>query len=76
VAHLLSIKTPRGSVNEQVDRSQNGAFCCTLPALYRLFCVLCGCADCTCVFTSYCIIMCNWHGVSRENLVVMQVTEG
>jgi len=30
------------------------------------------CYDSTSVFISYCIIMCSWHGVSSENLVVMQ----
>ena len=59
-------------MNEPVDQSQNGAFCCRLPTLYKQFRLLSECFDSTSVFTSYCIIMCNWHGVSSENLVVMQ----
>jgi len=66
---------PRGSVNEQVDRSQNHAFCYRLPALYKLFRLLFECSDSTSVFTPYCIITWNWHRVSSENLLVMQGTE-
>ena len=67
---------PRGSVNEPVDHSQNYTFCCRLPTLYKLLCLLFECYDSPSVFTCYCIIMCNWHGVSSENLVVMQVHWG
>jgi len=63
-------------VNELVDSSQNRAFCYRLPALYKQFCLLFECSDSTSVFTSYSVIMCNWHGVSIENYVVMQDTEG
>jgi hypothetical protein len=64
--------TPRGSANGPVDRSQNRAFCCRPSALYKLFRLLFECSDSTSVFTSYSVIMCNWHGVSSENLVVIQ----
>jgi hypothetical protein len=67
---------PRGSMNEPVDHSQNRAFCCRLLALCKLFRLLFQCSDSTAAFTSYCVIMCNWHGVSSENLVVMQGTGG
>jgi len=59
-------------VNKLVDHSQNRAFCCRMPALYKLLQLLFEFSDSKSVFTSYCIIMCNWHGVSSENLVVMQ----
>ena len=45
-------ESPRGSVNEPVDRAQNRAFCYRLPALYKLFRLLFECSDSTCVFTS------------------------
>jgi hypothetical protein len=59
-------------MNEPVDHSQNRVFCCRLPALYKLFQLLIECSDSTSVFTSHSVIMCNWHGVSSENLVAMQ----
>jgi len=66
---------PRGSMNEPVDCSQNWGFRYRLTALYKLFRLLFECSHSTSVFTSYCIIMCNWHGVPSENLVVTQGTE-
>ena len=59
-------------MNELVDHSQNRVFCCRLPALYKLFRLLFEFSDSTSVFTSHSKIVCNWHGVSSENLVVMQ----
>jgi hypothetical protein len=66
----------RGSMNEPVDHSQNRAFCYRLPALYKLFCLLFECSDFSSVFTSYYVIMCNWHRVSSENLVTIQAHLG
>ena len=63
-------------MNEPVDRSQNRPFCYKLPALHKMFRLLFECFDSTSVFTSYCIIMCNWYGVSSENIVVMQAHIG
>jgi len=42
----------------------------------KLFRLLFECSDSTSVLTSDFIIMCKWHGVSSENLVVMQVHWG
>ena len=63
---------PSGSANEPEDLSQDNAFCCRLPALYRRFRLLFECSDSTSVFMSNCTIIWNWHGVTSENLVVMQ----
>jgi hypothetical protein len=60
------------SMNEPVEHSKNRAFRCRLPALYKPFRLLFECSDSMSVFMSYSVIMFNWHGVSSENLVVMQ----
>jgi len=59
-------------VNESVGHSKNRAFCYRQLALYKQLCLLFEYSDSMSVFTSYSVIMCNWHGVPSENLVLMQ----
>ena len=73
---FMELRTMKKMANGPVGRSWNNAFCYGLPVLYKLFWLLLIVNDSTPVFTYYSTIMCIYHRVLSEILIVLPAYGG